>query len=197
VLVGKGDGTFNAQETFGGLATPYSQALADLNGDGMLDMGVANLGRSDVSIFMNETAPAVQPITNGTAYSVGVRAVNSAGVGTASSYTSITPSTIPSAPTISSVVAGPESITATVNAMTTAAQTGGAAITRYRFFAYDSEGLLAGSCIATAPAVSCEITGLPSTDSYTVRARAQNVNGLGPLSTASSAVTPLPPVEPT
>ena len=192
VLAGNGDGTFAAQQTFGGVDTPYSEALADLNGDGKLDLGVANLGRSNVTIFMNGTASAVQPIVNGTAYSVGVRAVNAAGAGAASPFTSITPSTLPSAPTISGVVAGPESLTPTVTAMTTPEQNGGSPITRYRFFAYDSGGLIAGSCIANAPATSCEITGLPSFDSYTVKARAQNINGLGPLSEASSPVTPLP-----
>jgi len=45
VLLGKGDGTFNAAKTYGsGGSLPGPVAVADLNGDGKLDIVVANVG---------------------------------------------------------------------------------------------------------------------------------------------------------
>ena len=42
VLLGNGNGTFQAQQTFATGTIPYSVAVADVNGDGKPDLVVAN-----------------------------------------------------------------------------------------------------------------------------------------------------------
>jgi FG-GAP-like repeat len=42
VLLGKGDGTFAPQTTYATGFTPFSVAVGDFNGDGILDLAVAN-----------------------------------------------------------------------------------------------------------------------------------------------------------
>lgn len=59
VLVGKGDGTFEAALNFGTHTRPFSLADGDLNGDGKPDLAVANLDTNDVSVLLNTTATAV------------------------------------------------------------------------------------------------------------------------------------------
>ncbi len=53
VLLNRGDGTFFDDITFEAGATPYSVAVDDLDGDGYLDVAVANLVGDSVSILRN------------------------------------------------------------------------------------------------------------------------------------------------
>ena len=59
VLLGNGDGTFGTATNFalesGSYITPFSIAVADLNGDGLLDLTTANAGSNDVSVLLNTT----------------------------------------------------------------------------------------------------------------------------------------------
>src|SRR5205807_2621786 len=41
ILLGKGDGTFSAAHSYAGGTNPFSLAVADLNGDGYLDLVIA------------------------------------------------------------------------------------------------------------------------------------------------------------
>ena len=52
VLAGNGDGTLANQQTFTVGAGPYSIATSDLNGDGKLDLAIANLNGSTVSVLL-------------------------------------------------------------------------------------------------------------------------------------------------
>ncbi|ABF41981.1 Integrin-like protein [Candidatus Koribacter versatilis Ellin345] len=52
VLLGKGDGTFQAPVSYPALSSPVSIAAADLNGDGKLDLAVANSGSGSISVFL-------------------------------------------------------------------------------------------------------------------------------------------------
>ncbi|MEI8017239.1 MAG: FG-GAP-like repeat-containing protein, partial [Schlesneria sp.] len=54
VLSGNGNGTFQPQQTFATGNGPYSQSVApvDLNGDGRLDVAVANLSDNTVSVLL-------------------------------------------------------------------------------------------------------------------------------------------------
>jgi Fibronectin type III domain len=100
------------------------------------------------------TSVVVTGLTNGTAYTFDVRAVNAVGTGTASARSvAVTPATAPSAPiirTASSGVAG-GAITATAN-WSAPTSTGGSAITSYRVTALRmrTDGTVAGTTVATA-----------------------------------------------
>src|SRR5437870_189597 len=52
VLLGNGDGTFQAARTFAAGTTPASVAVGDFNGDGVADLAVANSGSSNVSVLL-------------------------------------------------------------------------------------------------------------------------------------------------
>jgi hypothetical protein len=55
VLLGNGDGSFQAARSFGASSFPYSVAVGDFNGDGALDLAVANATSNDVSVLINNT----------------------------------------------------------------------------------------------------------------------------------------------
>jgi hypothetical protein len=61
VLLGKGDGTFEPQVTYLTGAAPDSVAAADLNGDGQLDLAVANYADSTASELVNQGDGTFQP----------------------------------------------------------------------------------------------------------------------------------------
>jgi hypothetical protein len=52
ILLGKGDGTFASRRDFATGATPISVVAADFNGDGKLDLAVANSSDLTVSILL-------------------------------------------------------------------------------------------------------------------------------------------------
>ncbi len=52
VLLGNGDGSYQEQQHFAAGDRPRSVALGDLNGDGLLDLAVANSGSGDVSVLL-------------------------------------------------------------------------------------------------------------------------------------------------
>jgi uncharacterized protein (TIGR03437 family) len=56
VNLSNGDGTFQPGADFDLGVSPRSLALADLNGDGKLDIVAANFGSNDVSVLINTTA---------------------------------------------------------------------------------------------------------------------------------------------
>ena len=126
---------------------------------------------------------AIPGLTNGTAYTVKLRAVNTAGSGAASDASgSFTPRTVPGAPTISSVTAGDS----TVSVAFTAGSTGGSSITGYE---YQLNG--SGSWFSLGTTSSpVAIPGLTNGTSYTVKLRAVNVAGSGAASDASGSFTP-------
>jgi len=71
VLLGNGDGTFQAPVNYGVGTNPLSVAVGDFNGDGKPDLAVANFGSSNVSILLNTTVysgPAIveSPASNST-----------------------------------------------------------------------------------------------------------------------------------
>ena len=83
VLLGNGNGTFQAQQTFATGSDPRSVALADVNGDGKPDLVVANYGSNTVSVLLgngNGTFQAQQTFATGSdPVSVAVGDVNGDG----------------------------------------------------------------------------------------------------------------------
>ncbi|GES43112.1 hypothetical protein RsS62_23640 [Rhizobium dioscoreae] len=130
------------------------------------------------------TSPiVVAGLTNGTAYTFTVTATNTIGTGAASSASgAVTPSTVPGAPTISSVTAGNGQATV---AFTPPASNGGAAITSYTVTS-NPAGLT-----ASGSGSPLTVTGLTNGTSYTFTVTATNASGTGAASASSSSVTPV------
>ena len=125
------------------------------------------------------TSLVITGLTNGTRYTVKVRAVNGAGGGAASNGRAVTPRTAASAPTITSIYAG----SGRLKVLYTAPESnGGAAITRYGYTLNGGPvhnfGTLTGSLW---------IRGLKYGETYTVRIYALNAAGVGALSNAVEA----------
>jgi hypothetical protein len=57
VLLGNGDGTFQAAVNYAMGSNPWSVAVGDFNGDGRADLAVANEGSNNVSILLGAAAP--------------------------------------------------------------------------------------------------------------------------------------------
>ncbi|AGZ42862.1 fibronectin type III domain-containing protein [Actinoplanes friuliensis] len=130
------------------------------------------------SLAANGTVP---DLTNGTTYTVRIRARNSAGAGPASAAVTVTPAAVPGAPT--DLTAVPGDGTATLSF--TAPAAGGSAITGYDVSTDDG--------VTWAPLAGGVVTGLTNGDTYTVRVRARNSVGAGP---ASNPVTVTPATVP-
>lgn len=136
------------------------------------------------------------PLTNGTAYTVLIKAVNVVGDGTASNAVTATPSTTPSAPTALVVTPG----NAQLSVAFTAGATGGSAITTYKYSTDNGSSYLSRQTGTTASPVvittlsSDGTTPLVNGTTYHVLLKAVNANGDG---TASAEVdgTPVAPTE--
>jgi hypothetical protein len=61
VLLGNGDGTFQAQTTYGVGRNPSAIVAGEFTGDGHLDLAVADTGDNDVSVLLGDGDGAFQP----------------------------------------------------------------------------------------------------------------------------------------
>lgn len=118
-------------------------------------------------------------LTNGTTYSVRIRAVNASGNGTASTAVSGTPSDVPSAPTSVTAIGGEGQASVSWSAPVS---NGGSAITSYTVTASP------GGSTCTTASTSCTITGLGA-GSYTFTVVATNSAGNSSPSSASPSVS--------
>jgi hypothetical protein len=125
-------------------------------------------------------------LTNGTAYTFDVRAVNAAGTGAASPRSAaVTPRTLPGAPTIGAPTAGTGS--ATVR-WTPPASDGGAPVTGYGIRVY--AGGIVVHAVDAPVGTSFEVTGLTDGTAHEFDVHAVTAAGPGPVSARSAAVTP-------
>lgn len=129
-------------------------------------------------------------LTNGTVYSVQVRAANDAGYGTRSARLDVTPRTVPGAPTAATAVAGNASATVS---WTPPGNTGGSPITAYRVTASPGGATCATPANASPMPASCVVSGLANGTAYTFTVAASNAAGTGPVSAPTAAVTPAAP----
>jgi chitodextrinase len=127
----------------------------------------------------------VTGLTNGTAYTFTVTATNAIGTSTASAISnSVTPATVPSAPTIGTVVAG----NALANVPFTAPSSNGySSITSYT--ATSSPGGITG-ILNQAGSGTITVTGLTNGTAYTFTVTATNAIGTSTASAISNSVTP-------
>ena len=139
------------------------------------------------------TSGAASPITvtgltNGTAYTFKVAAVNSVGTGTASGASnSVTPATVPNAPTIGTATAGDGQVSVPFTFSNTVPTNGGANVTSFTVTPY-----IGGAAQATTSGAASPITvnGLTNGTAYTFTVAAVNSAGTGAASAASNSVTP-------
>jgi uncharacterized repeat protein (TIGR02543 family) len=144
----------------------------------------ASPGGATCTVNAPATSCAISPLDNGTAYTFTATAYN--GVARSDSSTassSVTPATVPGAPTITSASSS-ASGTTTVN-FSAPASNGGSAITGYTITS-NPGGF---TCTAAANATSCAVSGLTDGVAYTFTAVATNAIGNSTSSGASSAVT--------
>jgi putative cell wall-binding protein/subtilisin family serine protease len=120
-------------------------------------------------------------LTNGQAYTFTVTATNALGTGPPSNPSaSVTPATVPGAPTSVSAVGG--NARASVS-WTAPADNGGRSITGYTVTS--SPG---GLTCTTAGATTCTVTGLTNGTTYTFTVRATNGIGAGPAGTSGPVI---------
>lgn len=167
-----------------GLATRGNgQALIDFtpaapNGLAVIDFTATCLP-GPVSVTA-ATGPIMVPgLTNGTAYSCSVTARNAIGSSAASAAVSVTPATVPGAPSITAIAAGNAELSITFAAPSS---DGGNAITGY-----------SASCGASTTTVSgtsspLKITGLTNGTTYSCTVSATNEVGPGPASAAQTGI---------
>ena len=60
-LSGNGDGTFRAAVDYGAGEQPYSIAMGDLDGDGVLDLATANSNSNNVSVLLGNGDGTFRP----------------------------------------------------------------------------------------------------------------------------------------
>jgi outer membrane protein OmpA-like peptidoglycan-associated protein len=126
----------------------------------------------------------IDGLTNGTAYTVTVRATNSMGDSAESDSTTVTPATVPDAPTGVDATRGDTSASVSF----TAGDDGGSPITGYTATATPVGG---GSPVTASCASSpCTVTGLANGTAYTFTVHATNTVGSSAESQPSGAVTP-------
>ena len=125
----------------------------------------------------------VTGLTNGTAYTFTVTATNAAGTGSASSASnSVTPATVPNAPTSASATAGNAQAEVAFSAPSS---DGGSSITGYTVTSSP------GSITGTGSASPITVTGLSNGTAYTFTVTATNDVGDSSASSASNSVTPV------
>ncbi|ETT73025.1 cell wall/surface repeat protein [Paenibacillus sp. FSL R7-277] len=123
-------------------------------------------------------------LANGKTYMFVVRAGNAGGLGTKSNEVTVTPATVPSAPTGISAVAGDGSATIT---FIPPADDGGFAVTEYRVTASP------GNIVAKGTGSPVTVTGLVNGTSYTFTVEAVNALGSSEASAKSNTVVPAAP----
>ncbi len=125
----------------------------------------------------------ISGLTDGTAYSVEIEAVNAIGPGTPSNSLTQTPVALPRAPTLTSVQVG----STTVSIAFSPGSDGGSAITGYR---YSTNG--GGNWSPTSTTSPVSATGLSDGTSYNFELEAINVSGNGAPATTSFTTTAPP-----
>lgn len=148
-------------------------------------------GSTWTSAGVSSSPISITGLTNGSAYTIKIRAINIAGNGIASDGASVTPFTTPGSPTITQATGGIRTITVNISA----GATGGSVITNYEWSVDNGATWVPRSPASTSS--SFTITGLNDGTNYPVRVRAVNAAGSGASSDASIVRTHGVPSAPT
>jgi len=132
----------------------------------------------------------ISGLTNGTSYTVALKAENAAGVGAASTTSAaVIPFTVPNAPTITGVTVGNTTATVAI----TNGNNNGRTATQYQY-TYTNTSTGVATILTTSTSVtqlsSILITGLTNWASYTVKVKAINLAGASVDSSASNPFMP-------
>ena len=131
----------------------------------------------------------VTGLSNGKSYIFGVAAKNAGGVGAYSANSSpATPATAPSAPTKTKAVSAQDSMSSVSWAASSI--TGGAVISEYTVTASPSPSPSGATCTVSAPATTCNVTGLTNGTGYTFTVTAKNAAGLSKPSAPTASIVP-------
>ena len=146
-------------------------------------------GGSWVTAASNSSPMTLSGLTNGTSYTVALRAVSAAGAGLASSTLTATPYTFPDAPNPAFITANGINGSAVITWQ--APNNNGSAITGYTATAFSaaSGGTQVSTC-STTGALTCTISGLGNGSTYYISMQAQNAAGLSVRSDPRIAVSP-------
>ena len=146
---------------------------------------------STVTSAAGVTSRTVTGLKNGTTYQVSVRAINAAGAGAWSTPTRVTPTALPSAPTIGKPAPGATGGALTAVATWSPPQVVGTGLTGYRVFAMRLVGrsVVGRYELQVAPSARSATFTLPA-GSYVFQVVALNAAGQGPTSARSTTVSP-------
>jgi hypothetical protein len=144
-----------------------------------------NKGASYQNAVLTNRTFTIAGLTNGTATSVQIRAINFNGTSAASFAKTAIPATTPSAPTIGTIAPSAAALSITF----TPPNTGGSAIRSYQYSLDGGEHwVIPKTAVKTSP---LKITGLTNVTTYQVQIRAVNAKGIGTASTTVEATTPV------
>ncbi len=128
-------------------------------------------------------------LTNGTTYTIVIRAVNSQGKGENSNSLSGTPSTVPDAPVLTTVIEGNQTLTVNF----TQGSDGGSAITNYQYRFLDISGSSYYDFSPSLTASPAIFTGLTNGHTSYIALKAKNANGTSiPSNTISGTPSTIP-----
>jgi hypothetical protein len=133
-------------------------------------------------------------LTNGTTYNIKLVATNSEGESQESSPMSVTPISVPDAPTINSCTAGDGQVSVS---FTAPMSNGGSTITNYTVKVYNNIGILVNPAITTSGVKSpIIVSGLTNGIGYRFTVIAENEVGSSQESIMSAIITPMAPQNP-
>jgi predicted RNA-binding protein with TRAM domain len=173
--VGSATVSFTPGYSGGGAITGYQYQL-----DGSVTWVAAGSTSSPITIT---------GLSNGTTYSIAIRAVTSTGAGAASQTTSVTTPGVPAAPAVTSIVTGDGSLSIAF----TPGASGGSTVTAYQYQLTTAGAWTAATSLSSPIFVS----GLVNGTAYSVSVRAVNAVGTGAGSAPQSATPATVPGAPT